>query len=98
MAADLLEAGLSNLIVAGVLAALAAAVARWGNRPALAHGLWVLVLLKLVTPPVVPLPLFWLPAEPALVVGRVDAPSPPPVEPAPQRVAEPAPAVPPDET
>src|SRR5207248_7498398 len=96
MAADLLEAGLSNLLVAAALAALAAAVARWGKRPALAHGLWVLVLLKLVTPPVVPLSLVWLPADPVPTVGSIHVPAPPPVVPATQWVAEPAPQPQPD--
>src|SRR5437763_12384753 len=94
MAGYLLEAGLSNLIVAGVLGAVAAAVARWGKQPALAHGLWVLVLLKLVTPPVVPLSLTWLPADPVPAVGDFEVASPPPVEPATQWVAEPAPQPP----
>lgn len=43
----------SNLAVASGLALAAAAVSRWGRRPALAHALWLLVLLKMVTPPVV---------------------------------------------
>jgi beta-lactamase regulating signal transducer with metallopeptidase domain len=50
----LVETGLSNALVASVLALLAFAVSRW-RRPALAHGLWLLVLVKLVTPPLVPI-------------------------------------------
>ncbi len=44
---------LSNSLVALVLAVLATAVAAVGRRPALVHALWVLVLVKLVTPPLV---------------------------------------------
>ena len=64
MAAALLEIGLSNLAVAAALAGLALAAGRWGTRPALTHALWLLVLLKLVTPPVVHLHVPLLPAIP----------------------------------
>ena len=43
--------GLSNVAVALVLAAVACAAGRWLRRPALTHGLWLLVFLKLLTPP-----------------------------------------------
>jgi beta-lactamase regulating signal transducer with metallopeptidase domain len=56
----LLEMGLSNALIAGLLALIALACSRWG-RPALAHGLWLLVLIKLVTPPVIPVSLPWTP-------------------------------------
>lgn len=46
-----LETGLTNAAAATVLALLAAVVARVSRRPALAHAFWLLVLLKLVTPP-----------------------------------------------
>src|SRR5437667_428240 len=55
----LLEIGLSNAAVASVLALLAAAGARLVRRPALAHALWLLVLLKLLTPPLVTVPIAW---------------------------------------
>jgi beta-lactamase regulating signal transducer with metallopeptidase domain len=45
--------------MATVLAVLAAALCRICRRPALAHGLWLLVLLKLLTPPLVNVPLPW---------------------------------------
>src|SRR5690348_15495879 len=84
----LLQLGVGNALLAGLLALLAAVVSRLCKRPALAHGLWLLVLLKLVTP--IP-PLFWWhlgwlepPAAPAVTVsaplhddGNVP---PPPVE------------------
>jgi hypothetical protein len=52
----LLRLLLTNAAAAGLLAVLAFAVSRVVRRPALAHGLWLVALLKLVTPPVVPLP------------------------------------------
>ncbi|MBI1833075.1 MAG: M48 family metalloprotease [Planctomycetes bacterium] len=70
--AFLLEMALANLVVAGLLAIPAALVGLWGRRPALTHALWLLVLLKLITPPMVdcPIPL------PAASVSNVDAPEP----------------------
>src|SRR5690349_4405954 len=65
----LLQIGLANAVCAAVLAALAVVAGRWCRRPALTHSLWLLVLLKLITPPVWPLSLPWLPEatpEPAL--------------------------------
>jgi len=53
----LLEIALTNAIVAGLLALLAAGVGRLGRRPALAHALWLLVLLKLLTPPIIQVPV-----------------------------------------
>jgi len=60
---------LNNALLVLPLALLAAGVAAIGRRPALAHGLWLLVLLKLVTPPFIALPvpaLAWTEAAPAL--------------------------------
>lgn len=51
------EIALTNAIVAGLLALLAAGVGRLGRRPALAHALWLLVLLKLLTPPIIQIPV-----------------------------------------
>jgi bla regulator protein BlaR1 len=48
----LLQIGLSNAAVATGLAVLAAGAGRVVRRPALVHALWLLVFLKLVTPPV----------------------------------------------
>lgn len=43
----------SNAITASLLALVALAVAKaWPKRPAIAHACWVLVLVKLLTPPV----------------------------------------------
>ncbi len=55
----LLEIGLSNAIMAGLLALPAAAVSTWGRRPALAHVLWLLVLIKLITPPLFSVSIPW---------------------------------------
>jgi beta-lactamase regulating signal transducer with metallopeptidase domain len=76
----LVEFGLWNAVASAALALVAAALARLVRRPALAHTLWVLVLLKLVTPPLVTLTLPWADADGA---------SPPAAE-------EPAPAAPPE--
>jgi probable HAF family extracellular repeat protein len=48
---------LSNTVVALGLAALAMAARAARLRPALVHGLWVLVLVKLVTPPLARVPM-----------------------------------------
>jgi bla regulator protein BlaR1 len=78
-----MHAMLGNAAVAAVLALLALVVGRTCRSPAVRHVAWVLVLLKLVTPPLftVPLPLLpasWgaLPAEPAPPTGRILQPPP----------------------
>ena len=47
----------TNALSAGVLAVAAWAAGRFVRRQAVVHGLWLLALLKLVTPPVLPLPI-----------------------------------------
>jgi beta-lactamase regulating signal transducer with metallopeptidase domain len=74
----LLSVGLANAAAAGGLAVVALAIAR-RRRPALAHALWLLVLLKLVTPPLWPVKLPRPQAEPQPTVvptSAVDLPSP----------------------
>jgi len=68
----LLEIALNNAVVATVLAVLVLGVTRWVRNPALCHGLWVLVLLKLITPPAisVPLPAAWTPVRHSPAVER----------------------------
>ncbi len=59
------HAGLSNAVSATFLALLVACLARpLARRPAVIHCLWLLVLVKLVTPPLytVPIPLLGKPA------------------------------------
>ena len=48
----LVAVGLTNAASATLLALVAAAASRIVRRPALVHGLWLLVLLDLLTPPV----------------------------------------------
>src|SRR5213592_4147988 len=55
----LLIVALKNAILALPLAALALVVGRWCRRPALAHVLWAIVLVKLLTPPLVDVPVGW---------------------------------------
>ena len=53
---NLLQAGLSNALVATLFALLVVIAAGRIKHPAWRHALWVLVLLKLVTPPLFALP------------------------------------------
>jgi beta-lactamase regulating signal transducer with metallopeptidase domain len=99
----LLEIGLSNALLACVPAVLAVAVSLTCRRPALVHALWLLVLVKLVTPPLLRIPLPWpAPAgvaeSDAPVLGEqpeeeesvVEAPTERTAEPGPERLPEPA--------
>jgi len=54
---SLVHTMLSNALAATVLGVLVAGLGRTCRRPALIHGLWLVVLIKLVTPPVVPVSL-----------------------------------------
>jgi beta-lactamase regulating signal transducer with metallopeptidase domain len=89
----ILHAMLGNAAVAAVLAVLALAAGRFCRSPAVRHLLWVLVLLKLVTPPLFHVPLAVLPeawaeppAEPpphvCCVLQPLPSPAPPPESPA----------------
>lgn len=74
----LVRIGLSNAACAAILALLAAAVSRIvPRRPGIAHALWVLVLLKLLTPPIwtIALPALRA-AAPAQSVDHSTAPEP----------------------
>ena len=62
---ELFRTGLSNAVAATVLALLAAIVGRVVRRPALTHALWLLVLVKLVTPPLRVVEFEWPSSEPA---------------------------------
>ena len=54
---SLISATLSNSLLAAALAVVALAFSRLlKNKPAVAHVLWLLVLVKLVTPPVFSVP------------------------------------------
>jgi beta-lactamase regulating signal transducer with metallopeptidase domain len=56
----LIRAGLANAAVAALLALAAVLVGRLMRRPRVAHVLWLLVLVKLVTPPMFTVSLPWL--------------------------------------
>ncbi|MCI0456674.1 MAG: M48 family metalloprotease [Gemmataceae bacterium] len=70
----LLHVGLSNCLMALGLACVAAYVGRWCRRPAVSHGLWLLVLLKLVTPPLLLIPISWPASEPPPALEEAPAP------------------------
>lgn len=63
---------LANTVVATCLAAIAAGVARLHGKPPLVYLLWLLVLVKLVTPPLVSIPL---PGIPIVTSNEVTEPS-----------------------
>jgi beta-lactamase regulating signal transducer with metallopeptidase domain len=82
----LLQIGLSNALMAAGLALAAFGLGRWCRRPAVRHALWLLVLLKLVTPPLVHVPLPW--PETAPPTPTESAPDVQPIAAAPEPVAE----------
>ena len=53
----LLRVGVSNFCLSAALAIVAWAVQAGGKRPHLAHFLWLLVVAKLVTPPLLTIPV-----------------------------------------
>src|SRR5262245_16986839 len=58
---------LSNAVLAAVLAVVALCVSRTLRQPAVCHALWVLVLVKLITPPLWQIPVgFAEPTAPRL--------------------------------
>jgi beta-lactamase regulating signal transducer with metallopeptidase domain len=87
-----LQLVLTNAVAAALVACLALVVSRFVRRPALAHALWLLALVKLVTPPILPLPLLpswsgfaaWGAGRPAPIVVSLppSAPLPPASAPA----------------
>ncbi len=82
--AGLVDVLLANALAAGAISLLAWGASRWA-RQEIAHVLWALALLKLVTPPLTPVPLF--PA--AITEGQAVAlPLPPGVAPLPPPSAE----------
>jgi beta-lactamase regulating signal transducer with metallopeptidase domain len=81
----LLSLVLSNVLAALVLAAIALVVGRCVRRPAVTHALWLLVLIKLVTPPLVRVDIPWPSAAPTpepVPVARGVAPANPVAPPA----------------
>lgn len=59
----------SNVLLALVLALAAWFMQRWLRRPAIAHVLWALALVKLITPPLVSVPLGEPPGNLACALG-----------------------------
>src|SRR5690349_16339807 len=64
----------SNVLLASLLAAAAWVVQRLLKMHAAARLLWVLALVKLVTPPIAGLPLVELPANAACTLGMCGCP------------------------
>jgi beta-lactamase regulating signal transducer with metallopeptidase domain len=71
----ILEIAASNVILSALLAVVTIAVTRVWRSPQLAHGLWLLVLLKLVTPPLVRVsaPTAWLNQQPVTAQASLPA-------------------------
>src|SRR5262249_14205772 len=67
----LLQIGLTNVVLAAILAVPAILVGRCCRRPALTHALWLLVFFKLLTPPLFTLPVSWL-TDPPPLMARAD--------------------------
>lgn len=68
---------LTNAALAGLLALAAWVASRFVRRQAVVHGLWLLALVKLVTPPLVGVPLLPAPSRPAAAPTEAGAhPSP----------------------
>jgi len=59
----------SNVLLALLLALAALVTHRWLRRPAVAHILWVLALVKLVTPPLLSVPVCEAPRDMACTLG-----------------------------
>jgi beta-lactamase regulating signal transducer with metallopeptidase domain len=59
----ILAGGLTNALVATLLAAVCLGVTCLWRNPFVARVLWLAVLLKLITPPLLELPIAWLDAE-----------------------------------
>jgi beta-lactamase regulating signal transducer with metallopeptidase domain len=70
----LIEFALGNLVFALPVGLLAWWLQARGDRPFLAHLLWLLVLIKLVTPPLLSLPVAIVPAAVPTALMSVDSP------------------------
>ena len=70
----LLQIGLSNAVAAAVLALIAAGAGVLFRRPPLTRALWVLVLLKLLTPPLWSVPVWHADAPVARSLAPVERP------------------------
>ena len=70
MADFLIQATLSNFVVASILAVIAWAVQRRVRSASLSNLLWALVLIKMVTPPLLSIPVLEVPRVSSLSVQR----------------------------
>ncbi len=68
----LFQMGVSNACFSLALAIVAMLVGARARRPHLAHMLWLLVFVKLVTPPLVSIPVIAIPGQPEAAVVRND--------------------------
>ena len=69
-----LQLTVSNVCLSALLAAIAFCVQRHGRYPLLAHLLWLLVLVKMVTPPLITMPVIPIAtASPTESVTQLDA-------------------------
>ena len=79
-----IELVISNAMVATVMALLVGVVSRFIRRPHIVYGLWLLVLLKLVTPPIVPVHLpvayDWRPVSSSAPMNTMDIPQALPID------------------
>ena len=74
------EIGLSNAVFATILAVVAFVITRLWRAPALGHVLWLIVLVKLITPPLVSVPVSGLaPAWDKILVRATPSPDTRPV-------------------
>jgi beta-lactamase regulating signal transducer with metallopeptidase domain len=60
---SLLQIGLTNAVLSAVLAILVLAITRFCKNPHLAHALWIVVFLKMVTPPLISVPISFVSGE-----------------------------------
>lgn len=74
----ILQIGATKLALSVALAALAWTVTRRFGRPALAHALWLLLLVALLTPPLVSIPVFAPRPELTLPLAAGLSSAPPP--------------------
>lgn len=70
MMETIFQFGISNATIACLLAIVAYSVGVYANRPKLTHLLWILVLVKLVTPPIFNLPLSLIAAPSESVAAK----------------------------
>ncbi|MBL7188128.1 MAG: hypothetical protein ISS70_17535 [Phycisphaerae bacterium] len=74
----LFQMGLSNACLSLALAIVAMVVGAKARRPQLAHMLWLFVFIKLVTPPIVKIPIITIPQQPETTVAINDHSTPGP--------------------